>query len=100
MTNACDTDRERVAANLRRIAALLDPPPPTVKDRCRSARYAACEWWSRHVTHRKLYRQFDSVQRLMELKRQRDGPPQSADPTHRLRHDLPVVLSDLDDGPI
>jgi hypothetical protein len=33
MSNAYGTERERVAANLRRIAEMLDPPPPTLKDR-------------------------------------------------------------------
>ncbi|UXY33016.1 hypothetical protein [Streptomyces sp. HUAS TT20] len=100
MTNACATDRVRVAANLRRIAALLDPPPPTMRDRCRTARYAVCEWWSRHLTQRELYRRFDAVEQLMALKRQRDGSPQPADPMRRATYDLSVVLSELDDGPI
>ncbi|MET7728113.1 hypothetical protein [Streptomyces mirabilis] len=100
MSNACGTDRERVAANLRRIAEMLDPSPPTLKDRCWSTLRAAGEWWRRHVTQRELYRRLDAAQELMELKRQRDGACRHADPLRRLRNDLSVVLSDLDDGPI
>lgn len=104
MTDVSGTDRERKAANLRRIADLLDPPPPTLNDRLRSARHAACEWWHRYVTQRELYRRFDAAQELMELKRQRDeanrdAPGREADALQRLRCDLSSVLRDMGDGP-
>ncbi|MER6380735.1 hypothetical protein ABT274_12225 [Streptomyces sp. NPDC001127] len=88
--------RPELSNRERNIQRILNPPKPTLRDRTRRVRWAAEEWWQRHVTQRDLYRRLDAAGRIFRANPRDDwGAPEHAEHSlQRIREDASAHQAD------
>lgn len=50
----------------RNVQRILNPPPPTLRERVGRILWGLEEFWCRHVTQRELYRRLDNARLLIQ----------------------------------